>query len=421
MSNTQKKNVPDLRFPEFEGEWIEKKLGEVAEILDGDRGKNYPKSNEFTNQGHTLFLSASNVTKYGFSKKQSQFISEEKSNSMGNGKLIQHDIVLTSRGSIGNVFQYSDWIVDCFPFVRINSGMLILRTQDILKSNFIVKYLTSSIGKRRIKLISFGSAQPQLTKKDMKDFKIKTPLIREQQKIGDFFSKLDRQIELEEQKLELLQQQKKGYMQKIFSQELRFKDENGEDYPDWKEKKLGDITEQSMYGIGASATRFDSKNIYIRITDIDEKSRKLNYQNLTTPDELNNKYKLKRNDILFARTGASTGKSYIHKEEKDIYNYYFAGFLIKFEIDEQNNPLFIYQFTLTSKFNKWVKVMSVRSGQPGINSEEYAKLPLVLPNKLEQQKIAEFLDRFDQQIELEKQKIEILQQQKKGLLQSMFI
>ncbi|HIA7103519.1 TPA: restriction endonuclease subunit S [Staphylococcus aureus] len=249
----------------------------------------------------------------------------------------------------------------------------------------------------------------------------KFPTNKEQQKIGDFFSKLDRQIELQVQKLELLQQQKKGYMQKIFSQELRFKDENGEDYPDWKEKKLGDITEQSMYGIGASATRFDSKNIYIRITDIDEKSRKLNYQNLTTPDELNNKYKLKRNDILFARTGASTGKSYIHKEEKDIYNYYFAGFLIKFEIDEQNNPLFIYQFTLTSKFNKWVKVMSVRSGQPGINSEEYAKLPLVLPNKLEQQKIAEFLDRFDQQIELEKQKIEILQQQKKGLLQSMFI
>ncbi|HCZ6529359.1 TPA: restriction endonuclease subunit S, partial [Staphylococcus aureus] len=262
---------------------------------------------------------------------------------------------------------------------------------------------------------------PDLNHSDFYSISSSYPLLREQQKIGKFFSKLDRQIELEEQKLELLQQQKKGYMQKIFSQELRFKDENGEDYPDWKEKKLGDITEQSMYGIGASATRFDSKNIYIRITDIDEKSRKLNYQNLTTPDELNNKYKLKRNDILFARTGASTGKSYIHKEEKDIYNYYFAGFLIKFKINEQNSPLFIYQFTLTSKFNKWVKVMSVRSGQPGINSEEYAKLPLVLPNKLEQQKIAKFLDRFDRQIELEKQKIEILQQQKKGLLQSMFI
>ncbi|HHW7199631.1 restriction endonuclease subunit S [Staphylococcus aureus] len=198
--------------------------------------------------------------------------------------------------------------------------------------------------------------------------------------------------------------------------ELRFSGFEGE----WEEKKLGEVTTQSMYGIGASATSFDSKNIYVRITDIDEKSRKLNYQNLTTPDVINNKYKLKRNDILFARTGASTGKSYIHKGEKDIYNYYFAGFLIKFEINEQNSPLFIYQFTLTSKFNNWVKVMSVRSGQPGINSEEYAKLPLVLPNKLEQQKIGQFFSKLDRQIELEEQKLELLQQQKKGYMQKIF-
>ncbi|HCJ4552476.1 TPA: restriction endonuclease subunit S, partial [Staphylococcus aureus] len=198
--------------------------------------------------------------------------------------------------------------------------------------------------------------------------------------------------------------------------ELRFPGFEGE----WEEKQLGEISEQSMYGIGASATNFDSKNIYIRITDIDEKSRNLNYKNLTTPDEINDKYKLKRNDILFARTGASTGKSYIHKEEKDNYNYYFAGFLIKFEINQLNSPMFIYQFTLTSKFNNWVKVMSVRSGQPGINSEEYAKLPLVLPSKLEQQKIGEFFSKLDRQIELEEQKLELLQQQKKGYMQKIF-
>ncbi|UVI84059.1 restriction endonuclease subunit S [Staphylococcus aureus] len=198
--------------------------------------------------------------------------------------------------------------------------------------------------------------------------------------------------------------------------ELRFPGFEGE----WEEKQLGEISEQSMYGIGASATNFDSKNIYIRITDIDEKSRNLNYKNLTTPDEINDKYKLKRNDILFARTGASTGKSYIHKEEKDNYNYYFAGFLIKFEINQLNSPMFIYQFTLTSKFNNWVKVMSVRSGQPGINSEEYAKLPLVLPSKLEQQKIGEFFSKLDRQIELEEQKLELLQQQKKCYMQKIF-
>ncbi|ULW85009.1 restriction endonuclease subunit S [Staphylococcus aureus] len=406
MSNTQKKNVPELRFPGFEGEWEEKKLGEVAKIYDGTH-----QTPKYTNEG-IKFLSVENIKTLNSSK----YISEEAFEKEFKIRPEFGDILMTRIADIG-----TPNIVSSNEKFAYYVSLALLKTKN-LNSYFLKNLILSSSIQNELWRKTLHVAFPKkINKNEIGKIKINYPKKQEQQKIGQFFSKLDRQIELEEQKLELLQQQKKGYMQKIFSQELRFKDENGEDYPDWKEKKLGDITEQSMYGIGASATRFDSKNIYIRITDIDEKSRKLNYQNLTTPDELNNKYKLKRNDILFARTGASTGKSYIHKEEKDIYNYYFAGFLIKFEIDEQNNPLFIYQFTLTSKFNKWVKVMSVRSGQPGINSEEYAKLPLVLPNKLEQQKIAEFLDRFDQQIELEKQKIEILQQQKKGLLQSMFI
>ncbi|ATZ14998.1 TPA: restriction endonuclease subunit S [Staphylococcus aureus] len=406
MSNTQKKNVPELRFPGFEGEWEEKKLGEVAEIYDGTH-----QTPKYTNEG-IKFLSVENIKTLNSSK----YISEEAFEKEFKIRPEFGDILMTRIGDIG-----TPNIVSSNEKFAYYVSLALLKTKN-LNSYFLKNLILSSSIQNELWRKTLHVAFPKkINKNEIGKIKINFPTNKEQQKIGQFFSKLDRQIELEEQKLELLQQQKKGYMQKIFSQELRFKDENGEDYPEWEEKKLGDITEQSMYGIGASATRFDSKNIYIRITDIDEKSRKLKYQNLTTPDEINNKYKLKRNDILFARTGASTGKSYIHKEEKDIYNYYFAGFLIKFEINEQNSPLFIYQFTLTSKFNNWVKVMSVRSGQPGINSEEYAKLPLVLPNKLEQKKIAEFLDRFDQQIELEKQKIEILHQQKKGLLQSMFI
>ncbi|MFP6343236.1 restriction endonuclease subunit S, partial [Staphylococcus aureus] len=396
----------ELRFPGFEGEWEEKKLGEVAEIYDGTH-----QTPKYTNEG-IKFLSVENIKTLNSSK----YISEEAFEKEFKIRPEFGDILMTRIGDIG-----TPNIVSSNEKFAYYVSLALLKTKN-LNSYFLKNLILSSSIQNELWRKTLHVAFPKkINKNEIGKIKINFPTNKEQQKIGQFFSKLDRQIELEEQKLELLQQQKKGYMQKIFSQELRFKDENGEDYPEWEEKKLGDITEQSMYGIGASATRFDSKNIYIRITDIDEKSRKLKYQNLTTPDEINNKYKLKRNDILFARTGASTGKSYIHKEEKDIYNYYFAGFLIKFEINEQNSPLFIYQFTLTSKFNNWVKVMSVRSGQPGINSEEYAKLPLVLPNKLEQKKIAEFLDRFDQQIELEKQKIEILHQQKKGLLQSMFI
>ncbi|HDC9479853.1 TPA: restriction endonuclease subunit S [Staphylococcus aureus] len=413
MSNTQKKNVPELRFPGFEGEWEEKKLGDLTDRVIR-KNKNLESKKPLTISGQLGLIDQTEYFSKSVSSKNLENYTLIKNGEFAYNKSYSNGYPL---GAIKRLTRYDSGV--------LSSLYICFSIKSEMSKDFMEAYFDSTHWYREVSGIAVeGARNHGLLNVSVNDFftiLIKYPSLEEQQKIGKFFSKLDRQIELEEQKLELLQQQKKCYMQKIFSQELRFKDENGEDYPDWKEKKLGDITEQSMYGIGAPATRFDSKNIYIRITDIDEKSRKLNYQNLTTPDELNNKYKLKRNDILFARTGASTGKSYIHKEEKDIYNYYFAGFLIKFEIDEQNNPLFIYQFTLTSKFNKWVKVMSVRSGQPGINSEEYAKLPLVLPNKLEQKKIAEFLDRFDQQIELEKQKIEILQQQKKGLLQSMFI
>ncbi|UVJ20392.1 restriction endonuclease subunit S [Staphylococcus aureus] len=408
MSNTQKKNVPELRFPEFEGEWEDVKFVSIFQEVSN-------KTSDLAK--YPLF---SLTVEKGITSKTERYKRDFLVKKSDNFKIVEpRDIVYNPMNVTLGAIDLSKYNYD----IALSGYYHVMKIINSFNPDFISNFLKTEKMIIHYKKIATGSLmeKQRVHFSEFKNIIKKFPTNKEQQKIGDFFSKINRQIELQEQKLELLQQQKKGYMQKIFSQELRFKDENGEDYPDWKEKKLGDITEQSMYGIGASATRFDSKNIYIRITDIDEKSRKLNYQNLTTPDELNNKYKLKRNDILFARTGASTGKSYIHKEEKDIYNYYFAGFLIKFEIDEQNNPLFIYQFTLTSKFNKWVKVMSVRSGQPGINSEEYAKLPLVLPNKLEQQKIAEFLDRFDQQIELEKQKIEILQQQKKGLLQSMFI
>ncbi|UVI99421.1 restriction endonuclease subunit S [Staphylococcus aureus] len=405
MSNTQKKNVPELRFPGFEGEYSLDIFGNLAT----NKSDKFNPQNENASIDIELDCIEQNTGRLIKIYNSKEFSSQK-------NKFNPQNVLYGKLRPYLNKYYFTKKSGVC------SSEIWVLKsTKEDKLLNLFLYYFIQTKRYSDVASKSAGSKMPRADWGLIENIRVYFPELCEQQKIGEFFSKLDLQIELEEQKLELLQQQKKGYMQKIFSQELRFKDENGEDYPDWKEKKLGDITEQSMYGIGASATRFDSKNIYIRITDIDEKSRKLNYQNLTTPDELNNKYKLKRNDILFARTGASTGKSYIHKEEKDIYNYYFAGFLIKFEIDEQNNPLFIYQFTLTSKFNKWVKVMSVRSGQPGINSEEYAKLPLVLPNKLEQKKIAEFLDRFDQQIELEKQKIEILQQQKKGLLQSMFI
>lgn len=197
---------------------------------------------------------------------------------------------------------------------------------------------------------------------------------------------------------------------------LRFPEFDG----DWEEKKLKDISNKGMYGIGASATEFDGENVYVRITDINESSRKINNDKLTSPDKLDKKYLLNENDVLFARTGASTGKTYIHKNYDRDKNYYFAGFLIKFEFKNNYLANFIFQNTLTKRFENWVSVMSVRSGQPGINSEEYGKLKMMFPSKVEQNKIGAFFSKLDRQIELEEQKLEKLEEQKKGYMQKIF-
>ncbi|KAB2171614.1 restriction endonuclease subunit S, partial [Staphylococcus epidermidis] len=115
-------------------------------------------------------------------------------------------------------------------------------------------FILSLFRKINWKVYDESTGVPSLSKQTINKINRFVPSNKEQQKIGEFFIKLDRQIELEEQKLELLQQQKKGYMQKIFSQELRFKDENGNDYPNWEEKKIEDIASQ-VYGGGTPNTK----------------------------------------------------------------------------------------------------------------------------------------------------------------------
>src|SRR5699024_3001142 len=158
----------------------------------------------------------------------------------------------------------------------------------------------------------------------------------------------------------------------MYVPELRFSELGDE----WEEKNLKDISKKGMYVIGASATEFDGENVYVRITDINETRRKLNKDNITSLNKFEKKYYINENNVLFVRTGASTSKTYIQTNYYRDKNYYFAGFLIKFEFKNNYLANFIFQNTLTKRFENWVSVMSVRSGQPGINSEEYGKLKM---------------------------------------------
>ncbi|MBL0876387.1 restriction endonuclease subunit S [Serratia nevei] len=186
----------------------------------------------------------------------------------------------------------------------------------------------------------------------------------------------------------------------------------------WKQVSLGEICADAAYGMNSAATEFDGSNKYIRITDIDDESREFSPSPLTSPSgTLDNKYLLRDGDIVFARTGASVGKSYLYK--KNDGNLYFAGFLIRLSINKAN-PCFVYNQTLTRKYRKWVKIYSMRSGQPGINAEEYKEFDFAIPSSEEQNKIADFLSSVDEKITLLYKQHNLLCQYKKGMIQNIF-
>ncbi len=190
---------------------------------------------------------------------------------------------------------------------------------------------------------------------------------------------------------------------------------------DWEQRTLGEMSESFEYGLNASATEYDGENKYIRITDIDDNTHEFLEENLTSPNiDLSSaeNYLVKEGDILFARTGASVGKSYIY-DKKD-GKVYYAGFLIRARIKSGYDPEFIFQNTLTSKYSKFIKVTSQRSGQPGVNAQEYANFSLMAPNNDEQTKIGKFFKQLDDTIALQQQELTALKQTKQGFLQKMF-
>jgi len=152
--------------------WRTGTLNELVDIIDGDRGKNYPSIDEMLDKGYCLFLNAGNVTKIGFDFSETKFISKEKDEKLRKGKLKRNDIVLTSRGTVGNVAFFSDAIL--FSHIRINSGMVIMRAKDFSESTiFIYSMLRNYEMKKEINNYLSGSAQPQLPIKDL----IKIPIL----------------------------------------------------------------------------------------------------------------------------------------------------------------------------------------------------------------------------------------------------
>ena len=171
-------------------------LGSIVDFVDGDRGFNYPKQEDFMMDGYCLFLNASNVTANGFSFDSQAFISKERDELLRKGKLARNDIVLTSRGTVGNVAFYGKEI----PFynIRINSGMLILRAKSSkYPPHFIYALIRSPYMAMAIEQFTSGSAQPQLPIKDLQRVQLPLPPVHNNIRVlADQIEVIDDQITL---------------------------------------------------------------------------------------------------------------------------------------------------------------------------------------------------------------------------------
>ena len=195
---------------------------------------------------------------------------------------------------------------------------------------------------------------------------------------------------------------------------LRFPEFEGE----WEKTTFGNIATGFDYGMNAAAKSYDGENKYIRITDINESSSTYDDKDIVSPDgTLSDNYQVKERDILLARTGASTGKTYLYRKSDG--KLYYAGFLIRANVTT-HNPYFVFSQLHTHRYWRWVSIMSARSGQPGINSQEYSSFPVFTTSIQEENKIAKLLSLLDERISTQNKIIEDLKKLKCAIIEKHY-
>lgn len=381
------KNIPSLRFPEFSGNWEVRKLKEVADIGRG-KSKHRPRDAEFLYGGKYPFIQTGDIRKAGlYLTEYSQTYSEE---GLKQSKLWFEDtLCITIAANIAETSILK--IKACFP-----DSIIGLIPSENKTTVLFVKHLFDKF-KIQIQSLSQGAAQDNLNQEKLSNIEFVFPELKEQTKIASFLTAVDDKIQALKQKKTLLEQYKKGVMQKIFSQELRFKDYSGNKYPDWEEKKLGEVANKKSSNISANKIE-DNFGDYI-IYGASGILKKIDF------------YKEEDDYISIVKDGAGVGRLLYCKGQSSV--------LGTMEIIRPNEGIDTYYlFCLLSNidFVKYVTGSTI----PHIYFKDYSSENCGLPCLEEQNKIANFLSAIDDKINHCQTQIEKTEVWKKGLLQQMF-
>ena len=407
MTNEVKK-IPELRFPEFSGEWIERRLGDIA-VIKGRLGWKGLKNEEYIENGYAYLVAGRHIKNGVINWPATDQINKYRYDESPEIALEQNDIIFSKDGSLGN----PALIKSMNKPATINGTMMLVRVDtNKLNPYFFYQILLSSYFKRLIHLKVSGSSIPHLFQADMKAFSIKATNLSEQEKIGDFFRKLDRQIDLEEQKLSLLEEQKKGYMQQIFSQKLRFKDEKGNDYPAWKIKKLGDIGHVSMNKrIYKNETTINGEIPFYKIGTFGKEAE--TFITRQKFEEYKEKYPYpSKGDILISASG-SIGRTIEYNGEEA---YYQDSNIVWLQHNDEVLNIFLKHFYVIVK---WAGIEGTTIKR--LYNKNILNTKIDLPIIEEQEKIGDFFSKMDELINKQNQKIDGLKLRKQGFLQRMFV
>lgn len=395
-------NIPKLRFKEFTDEWQIKKLDKNTYIKARVGWKNL-KASEYVSSGIPM-IAGQHIKQGKILWDKVDFITNERYDESPEIQLKNNDIIFSKDGSLGNPA-----IIKNMPKkATINGTMMLIRLNyinDNVSPNYFYQICNSQYFKKMVSLIKSGGTVPHIFQRDIINFTFPIPkTLEEQKKIANFLSIVDKKVENLKNTITSLENQKKGLLQQIFSQKLRFKDKNGNNYPNWEKKKLEDI-----------AIFLDNKR-----KPLEQSERihgKYPYYGASGIIDYVNNYIFDEELILLSEDGANiidrnypicyiaTGKYWVnnHAHVLKTKSQYLNKFLC--EALERLN------------YNKY----NTGTAQPKLNQDVCRKIILSIPCLEEQTKIADFLSAFDRKLENKKAQLEHWQQIKKGLLQQMFV
>ncbi|WP_273707830.1 restriction endonuclease subunit S [Leuconostoc mesenteroides] len=399
IDDSVKKKVPELRFKGFTDDWEERKLGEFSDVRDGTHA-----SPKYVSQGHPM-VTSKNLTHSGLDMTDVSFLTDEYFNEINKrSKVSIGDILFGMIGTIGNPV-----IVDRDDFAIKNVALIKEKTSNPITNKWLLQYLKSPSFNRFIQKENAGGTQKFIALGLIRDMKLRVPEFDEQQKIGAFFKKIDETITLHQRKLDLLKEQKKGFLQKMFPKngsrvpELRFSGFAD----DWEERKLGDEVRIVMGQSPNSENYTDDPNDYILVQgNADMKNGRVFPRVWTTQVT-----KQAEKDDLILSVRAPVGD--IGKTAYDV--------VIGRGVAAIKGNEFIFQNLGKMKSDGYWTRYSTGSTFESINSTDIKEAIISVPAIEEQNKIGSLFSLLDKTIALHQRKLYLLKEQKKGFLQKMFV